>query len=271
MYSNFHAHTKYCDGSCTVEEMVRGAIDMGLDAFGLSGHAHTPGGWGEMTVETTAQYVADIRAAQEKYAGWIELFCGIEQDFLSDLPTDGYDYVIGAVHTITLPTGEEHNVDYIASESGRIVKEYFNGDFYSYIEEYYRLKARVALQTKCDIVAHLDLVTKYNEGSRFFDEAHPRYRAAAIAAMEEILKTCNLFEVNTGAMFRVGNTNPYPAPWLLRELLARGGEVILSSDAHATKDGWIGYRFPEMEELLRAIGFKYRKTLTRSGFVDIKL
>ncbi|NLB29843.1 MAG: hypothetical protein GX823_06465, partial [Clostridiales bacterium] len=223
----------------------------------------------EMTAAAAQMYRADIRAAREKYAGQIEIFCGVEQDYQSLDGTDKYDYVLGATHIVTLPDGKPHNVDYIEAQSFDVVNKYFNGDFYSYAEAYYALNANIAAQTKCDVVAHFDLITKFNGGGRLFDESHPRYRAAAIDAMCEVLKTCNLFEVNTGAMYRVGNTNPYPAPFLLRELLSRGGEVILTSDSHDIPS--LGYEFPKMKELLRSIGFKYRKIFTRAGFTDIKL
>jgi histidinol-phosphatase (PHP family) len=113
------------------------------------------------------------------------------------------------------------------------------------------------------------VLNKSNEGGCLFDTAHPRYRTAAISAMEQILETCRLFEVNTGAMYRVGRTEQYPQTWLLRELLERGGDVILSSDSHDAAS--LGFQFEEMETLLRAVGFTSRKTLTRDGFADIKL
>ena len=39
--ADFHAHTCYCDGDNTPEEMVRSAAEKGLAAFGLSGHGYT--------------------------------------------------------------------------------------------------------------------------------------------------------------------------------------------------------------------------------------
>ena len=268
LLSNFHAHTTYCDGKNTVEEMVRGAIDKGLVAFGLSGHSFTPSGFEEMTPENVPKYRAEMQAAKEKYAGQIELFCGVEQDFMSEMPTNGYDYVIGSTHSVTL---ENHEcvVDWTAEKQIGYVGKYCDGDFYAFVEAYFAREAQIAVQTKCDVVGHFDIIAKFNEGGRYFDEAHPRYRDASIAAMEEILKSCRLFEVNTNGMYKLGRTNPYPAPWLLKELHQRGGEVIISSDSHDVPS--ICYKFEEMAELLRTIGFKYRKTLTRSGFVDIAL
>ncbi|MDR2615180.1 MAG: histidinol phosphate phosphatase, partial [Oscillospiraceae bacterium] len=145
----------------------------------------------------------------------------------------------------------------------------FGGDFYAFAEKYYEMESTVARVTGCDIVGHFDLINKNNEGDCQFDTANPRYRTAATEAMKEILKTQRLFEINTGAMYRVGRTEPYQEPWLLRELFERGGEVILSSDSHSVES--IAYMFPEMEELLRSVGFKYRKILTAGGFTDIPL
>jgi len=87
--------------------------------------------------------------------------------------------------------------------------------------------------------------------------------------MDEIMKTCRLFEVNTGAMYRTGKPEPYPSWRLLRELRKRGGEVILSSDSHDAAS--LCHKFGEMREILKSIGFKYIKTLTQSGFTDAAL
>jgi len=87
--------------------------------------------------------------------------------------------------------------------------------------------------------------------------------------MNEILKYCNLFEVNTGAMYRLGKTEPYPSVRLLRELRARGGEVILSSDSHDSDS--LCHKFGEMRELLEECGFSHIRTLTEGGFASVPI
>ncbi|MDR2615471.1 MAG: histidinol-phosphatase [Oscillospiraceae bacterium] len=267
---NLHAHTTYGDGANSCEEMVLAAISAGFETFGISEHSHTsvPFDAGNLTDETLPLYIADMRGLREKYADKITLFTGIEQDRLGDRPTDGFDYIIGSTHFIH-KNGEYRFVDDGSDGQRETADRLFGGDFYAFAEEYYETESSVARVTRCDIVGHFDLINKNNEGGRQFDTSGKRYRAAAVDAMREIMKTCRLFEVNTGAMYRKGRTEPYPEPWLLRELLERGGEVILASDSHAAES--VAYKFPEMEELLRSVGFRYRKILTADGFVDIKL
>ncbi|MDR3278607.1 MAG: histidinol-phosphatase [Oscillospiraceae bacterium] len=268
--SNYHAHTTFADGTETIERMIEAAIAKGCVYTGISEHSEmlVPYDEPNLTPETTPIYLAQMRAAAEKYAGRITVLTGIEQEYFSDAPTAGCDYVIGSVHFVH-KNGAYFAADFTKDKLTESINRHYGGDFYAFAEDYYKTASAVARKTRCDIVGHFDLINKFNEGDSLFDTSHPRYRAAAIDAMVEVLERCPLFEVNTGAMYRLGRTEPYPQPWLLRELLERGGEVILSSDSH---DGAsIGYKFPEMEELLRAVGFKYRKILTPDGFADIAL
>jgi histidinol-phosphatase (PHP family) len=209
-----------------------------------------------------------MRGLKEKYADKLAVFTGIELDLFGETTTDGFEYIIGCTHFIH-KNGEYRFVDDGREGQRETVDRLFGGDFYAFAEKYYEMESTVARVTSCDIVGHFDLINKNNEEGCQFDTTNLRYRTAAVEAMKEILKTQRLFEINTGAMYRVGRTIPYPEPWLLRELLERGGEVILSSDSHSVES--IAYMFPEMEELLRSVGFKYRKILTADGFTDVPL
>ena len=233
--SNYHTHTCFCDGADAPEEIVLEAIRLGCPELGFSGHSHIPFDDCCMTVEGTERYKAEIRRLQEKYAGRIRLYLGVEQDIFGDLPTGDYEYVIGSVHYVyrdgrylSVDESEESFLDHVA--------RFFGGDYYAFAEEYYALVAQLYEKTRCRIVGHFDLITKYNEDDRLFDTAHPRYRAAARAALDALADRPVLFEINTGAMSRGCRRTPYPAPWLLEELDARGAGLILSSDCHRRED-----------------------------------
>ena len=265
MINNFHTHSTYCDGSESLESMVTAAIGKGLTALGFSEHCHAYYAEYNPSREEILEYMREVLELREKYADKIEIFLGIEHEVDADWLPDGFEYIIGAAHDIKI--GDEFvSVDYGAEGQRRAAEQYFGGDYYAMAEAYFETTARIK---NADIIAHFDLITKYNLNGGLFDESHPKYVAAAISAMDEILKTQNLFEVNTGAMYRVGKTEPYPSAFLLKELYNRGGEVILSSDSH---DGAsLCYKFDEMKELLRHIGFRHLKTFTKNGFVNIDL
>lgn len=231
--ADFHVHTTFCDGQAAPEEMVRAALETGLDAIGFSGHSRTAfdESWC-MSEAGTAAYRAEIARLKDAYAGRIAVYCGIEQDFLSALPAEGYDYVIGSVHWLDAD-GVFIPVDESAGDLKRAAKRHFGGDLYALAEAYYESVARVQTVTGCGIVGHFDLVTKFNEGGALFDETHPRYVAAWRQAADALLRTGALFEINTGAIARGYRTAPYPAAEILDYLIAHGARFLLSGDAHS--------------------------------------
>jgi len=266
---NLHTHTTYCDGSLSAEKMIEAAIKMGGNSLGFSEHSYVP--FDEeysMKLDDTSSYINEINTLKKKYSGTIDIFLGLEIDYFTDIIPDGLEYIIGTVHHvekegrfITVDGGAEHLIN--------MNTEHFGGDFYALAESYYATVANVVQKTGATIVGHFDLVMKNNANGCLFDDMHPRYISAAINAMEHVLEKCNLFEVNTGAMFRRGVPEPYPSVFLLNELYKRGGEIILSSDSHTAES--LYYKFPEMIELVKSCGFKYIKRLTEDGFIDERL
>lgn len=245
-WGNLHTHTVYCDGQDTPEQLVWEALDKGFDFLGFSGHSYTDFDPGYcMSRENTRRYRREIRRLQQKYAGRIVLFCGIEQDYYSGEPTADYDYVIGAVHYIQ-QDGQYLPVDESAASVRDSVARCWNGDFYAWARDYYLLLADVVKQTDADIIGHFDLVNKFNQANVLFDEADPRYLEAAYAAADALLATGRPFEINTGAMARGLCAQPYPAPNIIEYIGSHGGSFILSSDCHAKQ--LLDYGFPDLAD-----------------------
>lgn len=239
--SNYHTHTVFCDGIDTPEALVREAIRLSCPELGFSGHSYTF--FDEsycMSPAGTEAYKADVRALRQKYAGRIRILLGVEQDFYSEAPTDDYDYVIGSVHYVKkdgcyLPVDESRELQQQA------VAEHYGGDFYAFVEDYYRTVADVYDRTHCDIIGHFDLIMKFNDDGALFDPYHPRCRAAVLTALKRLMQTPAVFERNTGAIARGYRTQPYPAAWIRDELHARGKCLLWSSDCHDKKDLLFGF------------------------------
>ena len=264
---DLHTHTVFGDGKNTAEEVVRGAIRAGCASLGFSEHSplsplQDPDGW-SMAESDVDAYRAEVLRLREQYRGRLEIFLGLEQDFDSAGPSLAWDYTIGSVHTVPAD-GLFLSVDESPEAFARHVREHFGGDALSFAEAYYRREAAVADRTGCDIVGHFDLVTKVNEGGRFFDQDVPRCRRAALEALEAVMARDVIFEINTGAMSRGCRSVPYPAPFLLEAIRARGGRVCITSDSHSA--GTVVYAFSQAEELARHCGFREIWLLTSGGF-----
>ena len=121
------------------------------------------------------------------------------------------------------------------------VEKLYGGDIYAFAEDYFRLVGDLWERTRCRIIGHFDLLTKFNEDGTLLDETHPRYLRAAGEALDRLLEAPVLFEINTGAISRGYRTEPYPAKDIRNYIRKHGGMMILSSDSHQ-KDT-IAYRF----------------------------
>ena len=230
-----HAHTTFCDGESTAEEMVRSAIQLGVTTLGFSGHAPASDLWGNeswcMNATTLQDYWNEIHRLQAKYQNTLDILCGLEMDYYSDPIPVTPDFVIGSVHQIK-KDGMQFAIDLEPEELSHGINTLFGGDVLAFAAYYYALVANVVCKTNCDIVGHIDLLTKYNEYSPYLDESDPRYLSFAYEALDAVLEQDALIEINTGAISRGWKKSPYPSPFLLKRIAQKKGRVILNSDAH---------------------------------------
>lgn len=247
--SNFHTHTAFCDGKDTPEALIKKAIESGCEKIGFSGHSYTA--FDEsycMSKEGTKLYKKEIRALKEKYSGQIEILLGVEQDCFSDEDTSDYDYVIGSVHYVK-KDGIFFPIDLDKDSFLKTVKEHYGGDFYALAEDYYAFLSKIYEKTKCDIIGHFDLVTKYNEGNNLFDTRNERYINAARKAVDALSGTGALIEINTGAIARGLKAKPYPEDFLTRYMNEKGFKFIKSSDCHDKEKLLFGFDLPVFGKL----------------------
>ncbi len=262
--SNLHTHTTYSDGHGTIEENIESAIEKGFCSIGISDHSYAEYDDASMRLGTEENYRSEVRKAAEKYAEEIDVFCGLELDSHSVCNREDYDYIIASVHAVKV--GEKRcTIDYSKERQAQVIKKYFGGDELSFAKAYYNELLRHVTETKPDIVGHFDLLTKYDT----INEDSAEYREVALSTLREIMKTCRRFEVNTGAMARGYKKTPYPARFILEEILRLGGDVIISSDSHRAEQ--IDFAFDEAAKLLKDVGFTHVDRLTRDGFVKEKI
>lgn len=266
---NLHTHSHFCDGQASPRVIAEAALALGMEYLGFSGHSYTAFDPSYcMSKETTRAYIQEVQALREEYLGRLPIYLGIEQDLFAETPDFAYDYVLGSVHYVERD-GQFFDVDGSHADFAATVERHYAGDYFAYARDYYALVAELPQWTGCQIVAHLDLMSKFNEGNQLFDASDPRYLDAAFAAIGSLCREEVLFEINTGAISRGYRSTPYPEPALLKEIHRQGGRVIFGSDSHSPDTLLFG--FEDAKELARSCGFRSMVGMGKSGFREFPL
>lgn len=81
--TNYHTHSLYCDGSASIEDFVKEAIRQGFSSYGVSSHSPIPFDtcW-NMNRGDLPAYLDEVHFIKKKYEGRIEIYCGLEIDYL---------------------------------------------------------------------------------------------------------------------------------------------------------------------------------------------
>ncbi len=102
----FHVHTTDSDGLNSLEEMVAAAEELGLEYIGISDHSKSSVQANGLSEERLREQMRRVREINEKYAGSIRVFSGVECDILKDgaldYPDDllaELDFVVASVHS----------------------------------------------------------------------------------------------------------------------------------------------------------------------------
>ncbi len=261
--TNYHIHSRYCDGRGELDDYVQEAIARQLVSIGFSSHAPLPFGsqWA-MSAAQLPHYLADIQQCRVRYADRIAIHAGLELDYIPG-PAEGHrakllelplDYVIGVVHLV----GGEHDsshwtVDGAAQPFEVGLHERYHGDIRSLVCEYFgRMRAMVE-RSDVDILGHFDRLLYQNAGERLFALSAPWY----VECVEETLQTIAdhdlLMELNVAGWFApLGQ--PYPTPAALRRCHELGIRITVGTDAHRPEN--VARGLDLAQELLTETGYR---------------
>jgi histidinol-phosphatase (PHP family) len=264
---NFHSHSQHCDGKEQMEDYVIAAIEKKFKALGFSAHSPLPfpNEW-SLTPESFKQYVKDARYLIEKYRNEIDLYLGLELDYIPGHSEDfeGFmkntplDYNIGSIHLVR----HEEN-DKIWFIDGPLegftngVNEIFAGDYRDAVTAFYKQSILMIQTQKPDIIGHIDKVKMHNK-QRWFSTSEKWYVDLVEETLEAAAKQNCIIEVNTRGLY-TGKTDEYfPSTEIIQKCYDRGISMMVNSDAHHPNQ--LDKHFLEAHDLLRKIGFKSLRT-----------
>jgi len=244
-----------------MEDFVRFALSYGFTSYGFSSHAPLPfsTAW-TMEWDCMDDYLAEFRRLKEKYAGRIELYVGLEIDYLNEESNPSIarfrelplDYRIGSIHLLYNDRGEVVDIDVPADAFRQIVDREFGGDLERVVRLYYARLRRMLELGGFDIVGHADKMHYnamcYRPG--LLDE--PWYDDLVRDYLAEIARRGYQVEINTKAYRSLGTF--FPNEHYFSYLHSLGVRVQVNSDSHYPE--LINSGRPEALDALRKAGYK---------------
>lgn len=272
--TNLHTHTTYCDGKNTAEDMIISAINNNFKSIGISSHGPVSfdTDW-HMSHNKIKKYIDEIRYLKEKYKGCIDVFLGMELDYIPGMGFDEttkelikeLDYYIGSVHYLgTLKNGYRWTVDYTLEEIKEGIKDTYGGNIQRAVELYYDLISEMALEYEPPIIGHLDLIKKNNKDNVIFDEKEDWYIKAVENCLDSIKKTSSIIEINTGGIAKGYISEQYPSTFIIEMIKEKNIPIIINSDVHDKND--ILCSFEEMYKLIYDLKFESTSYLSKKGW-----
>ncbi|MBP7332407.1 MAG: Histidinol-phosphatase [Firmicutes bacterium ADurb.Bin373] len=253
-----HLHTRLCGhASGEIYEYLDAAARRGIREVGFCDHLplyflppeKTIPGYA-MSESDLPGYVSMVKSRARQAPVRVKL--GIEADFVPG--HEDHLANILASYRFDFVTGSVHFIDGWGFDNPAELAEYARRDIDAVYRRYFALLQQAALTGLFDIMAHPDLVKKFN--LRPTRDPRPLYEETA-----RVFKSAGVcVEVNTAGL-RYPVKEIYPGPELLEIFFKYGLPVTLGSDAHLPED--VGAGLPAAVELIKNTG--YREVATFSG------
>jgi histidinol-phosphatase (PHP family) len=260
--SNYHTHSRYCDGAGELQSFIEQALRQGLASIGFSSHAPLPFAttW-TMPLVRLPQYLAEIERLRIAYAPRLEVYAGLELDFAPGVQHFqqehilglSFDYLIGSVHFLGFePAHQPWTADGPAPLFEQGLREGYDGDIRRMVCEYYARIRAMVLAGHIDVVGHLDRILYNNPRDKYFTQEALWYREAVEETLQTIAARDTLLELNAAGWFApLGSPNP--APWIVRRCRELGIRFTYGADAHRPEH--VARGLERAAQLLRECGY----------------
>lgn len=275
IFSDFHMHSCFSsDSEARMEDMVKGAIDKGLNMICFTDHYDFL--YPSLDVETWSftfcveDYFKMISDLKEQYRGQIEILTGVElglrnepairektrafyKKMVNEFP---FDFVIGSTHVLE-NTDPYYDAYWIGKTKETGLRDYFTS-----------IKENASFYSCFDVYGHLDYMIRYVRDTEK-DYNASDYQDILDEALKKLIVSGKGIELNTSG-FKYGLNRPHPKMEILKRYKELGGTILsIGSDAH--KPEHLAYDFKKAKNLLNELGFSYYTIFKERKPVQIKL
>jgi len=270
---NYHGHSSFCDGEEHPETYIKEAVKLGMPAIGFSGHAPMADltRW-SIPENEFENYLQTIRNFKQKYKGVIDVYTGLEIDYIPNITGPdrfkdfSLDYVIGAIHFVgNYPNCKPFSIAGKAPDFDEGLEMIFGNDFRKAAELYFKLNCELIQNQTPDILAHSDLIKNHNKGR--FSENEVWYQKAVFEMLDCAKEKDVIIEVNTRGIYKNRSVEVYPSHFALKRMRELNIRTMLSADTHLITELTTG--FEQAAEVLLSVGYKEVTVLKNNHFIQV--
>ncbi len=221
-----------------------------------------------MKREAAHAYMAEINTLKQKYGNQIQLYRGLEVDYIPGITGPkskpildlGLDYTVGSIHFVeAFPDGRRWEIDGSHQVFLDGLQQIFEGDIKRAVKRYFELTRQMVEQECPDIIGHIDKIKIQDEEGKLFSTEANWYQKEVLQTLQIIADAGAMIEVNTRGIYKKKTTEIYPGKWVLQQIYQLGIPLTLNSDAHHPEE--IISNFQEAAGLLHSIGFQHLNIL----------
>ncbi len=256
-----HSHTLHSlDAFYSMEKMCSSAVEKGVMGLTVSDHADIFTYENHRSFEMITESVKEIERMQEKYAGRLRVFKGVELGDMYANPNGTkqlmgitqYDVLLGSVHAVPF---EDINDYYsqVSFDEKSFPQEKING----FLREYFKLVQNMIDTNDFDVVCHLTCPLRYIRRKYGRTVDITAFYPQIETILKSVIKRELALEVNASGFDGEYDPNDSFSPNedILKMYLSLGGrKITLGSDAHSPDR--VANRFDESAEILKGLGFR---------------
>lgn len=277
--TNYHTHSNYSDGVAKLENLVEKAIDANFSIIGFTDHSPVPfkSEW-NMKFEKLDSYFHEIERLKSKYKNQILILKSLEIDFfenknfIKNFKKDfNLDYSLGSVHYLPkfFEDGTILNIDKHKYIFKKAIKELYLNNVKNLVKEYYYNINLMIQNDTPDIIAHLDLVNKFNEESYFFNSNEKWYKNLITETLELIKQKGSIIEINCRSKYLKILNNYSPEKAIINQIKNFNIPITINGDIHSPKEFenyWENTLF-----YLKNITFEHLTIIDDKAYREIKI
>lgn len=236
---NFHAHTQFCDGRDTMDDIAREAETAGMRYFGFTPHSPVPvASPCNIDADRVGEYFDEASRLSEYYRGRMEILTSFEIDYLGSGwgPHIDYfqkmplDYRLGSVHFVPNQDGVYIDCDGRFERFSQYLRDGFRGDLRYVVEKYFEQVLRMLERGGFELLGHFDKIAANASCADPEIESRGWYESLIDDVVSHLQGSGVMVEINTKAF--ADKSRFFPAERWWRKLLDAKIPVAVDSDAH---------------------------------------